>query len=97
MKAGIIRFIGDAEARISEDKLRILRGVRFALRFGFDLEESTYAAIKRNAKNITLVSQERIRDEIIKMVKIGKPRKMFELLFDTGLIHYVLPDIEKLK
>ena len=97
LKAGIIRFIGDAEARISEDKLRILRGVRFALRFGFDLEESTYAAIKRNAKNILLVSKERIRDEIIKMVKLDKPEKMFELLFDTGLIHYVLPEIEKLK
>lgn len=95
--AGIVRFIGDAEARISEDKLRLLRGVRFALRFGFELEKASYEAIKRNAEQVTLVSKERIRDELIKMVKIGKPRRMFELLFDTGLIRYVLPDIEKLK
>jgi poly(A) polymerase len=94
---GIVRFIGDAEARISEDKLRLLRGVRFALRFGFELEKASYEAIKRNAEQVTLVSKERIRDELIKMVKIGKPRKMLELLFDTGLIRYVLPDIEKLR
>ena len=97
IKAGIVRFIGDAEARIAEDKLRLLRGVRFALRFDFDLEQASYEAIKKNAEQVSLVSKERIMAELVKMMKLEKPRRMFELLFDTGLIHYVLPDIEALQ
>ena len=97
LHAGIVRAIGDPRLRFSEDKLRILRAVRFAARFGFQIELETMAAARNLAPQIVQVSYERIRDEITKLLTEGAARRGFELLDQTGLLAVVLPDIARLK
>jgi poly(A) polymerase len=97
LEAGIVRAIGHAEERFLEDHLRMLRGVRFAARFGFELAEGTKAAIQRLAKKTEAVSRERVRDELTKMLTEGQARKAFELLDATGLLAEVLPEVAKMK
>ncbi|MGB6877215.1 MAG: CCA tRNA nucleotidyltransferase [Candidatus Acidiferrales bacterium] len=97
IEARIIRAIGDAELRFEEDKLRMLRAVRFAARFGYSIEPRTFAAIQKLASQIEQVSQERIRDELTKMLTEGAGRRAFELLDETGLLREVLPEITRMK
>ena len=97
LSAGIVRAIGHAEARFEEDRLRMLRAVRFAARFGFELEPATLRAIRALAPRVDSVSWERIRDEITKMLTEGRARRAFELLDETGLLKEVLPEIENKK
>ena len=80
-----------------EDHLRMLRGVRFAARFGFELEEGTAAAIRRLAGKTVAVSRERVRDELTKMLTEGRARRAFELLEETGLLAEVLPEVARMK
>jgi len=68
LKARVIRAIGDPDRRFTEDKLRMLRAVRFAARFGFEIENDTFRAIRRHVKEIGQVSAERLRDELSKML-----------------------------
>jgi poly(A) polymerase len=97
LKAGIIRAIGEPERRFKEDKLRMMRAVRFAARFGFDIEPSTFRAIQRHVKEIHQVSPERLREELTKMLTEGAARRAFELLDDTWLLGQVLPEIAAMK
>ncbi|HMF90585.1 MAG TPA: CCA tRNA nucleotidyltransferase [Candidatus Angelobacter sp.] len=97
LKRGIIRAIGDPRLRFAEDKLRLLRAVRFAARFGYAIEEKTFAAIRELAPQIHQVSRERIRDEILKMLTEGRARQAFELLDQTGLLEQVLPEVKKMQ
>jgi poly(A) polymerase len=97
LQAGIIRAIGEPELRFAEDKLRMLRAVRFAARFGYAIEPKTFAAIQKLAPQIHQVSRERVRDELTKMLTEGKAREAFLLLDQTGLLHEVLPEVEKMK
>jgi poly(A) polymerase len=97
LKLGIIRTIGDPHQRFAEDKLRLLRAVRFAARFGYSLEDRTFAAICELAVQIHQVSRERIRDEILKMLTEGRARRAFELLDQTRLLEHVLPEIKKMQ
>ncbi|MFP5209330.1 MAG: CCA tRNA nucleotidyltransferase [Acidobacteriota bacterium] len=97
LDAGIVRAIGRAEARFEEDHLRMLRGVRFAARFGFELEAGTRVAIRRLAGRIHAVSRERVRDELTKMLTEGRARRAFELLDETGLLAEVLPEVARMK
>lgn len=97
LKAGVIRTIGDARRRFSEDKLRMLRAVRFAARFGYEIEEETLAAIRGLATQMRVVSHERVRDELTKMLTEGRARRAFELLDSSGLLKEVLPEIAKMK
>jgi poly(A) polymerase len=97
LEAGIIRTIGDPERRFAEDKLRMLRAVRFAARFGYAIEPETFRAIQELASQIHQVSRERIRDELSKMLTEGRARRAFLLLDETGLLHEVLPEIETMK
>src|SRR5215831_11610072 len=97
LKRGIIRAIGDPRLRFAEDKLRLLRAVRFAARFGYAIEEKTFAAIRELAPQIHQVSRERIRDEILKMLTEGRARQAFELLDQTNLLEQVLPEIKKMQ
>jgi poly(A) polymerase len=97
LKAGIIRAIGDPEVRFAEDKLRMLRAVRFAARFGYAIDPATLAAIQKLAPQIHQVSRERVRDELTKMLIEGRAREAFLLLDRTGLLHEVLPEIERMK
>jgi len=97
LDAGVVRAIGRAEERFEEDRLRMLRGVRFAARFGFELEAGTAAAIRRLAAKTTAVSRERVRDELTKMLTEGRARRAFELLDETGLLVEVLPEVARMK
>jgi poly(A) polymerase len=97
LERGVIRAIGEPHQRFSEDKLRLLRAVRFAARFSYTIEDQTFAAIRELAPQIHQVSQERIRDEILKMLTEGRARRAFELLDQTGLLEQVLPEIKKMQ
>jgi poly(A) polymerase len=97
LEAGIIRTIGDPEKRFAEDKLRMLRAVRFAARFEFAIEAETLAAIQRQAQEIQVVSRERVRDELTKMLTEGHVRRAFLLLDESGLLREVLPEISAMK
>ena len=97
LDAGIIRTIGDPERRFAEDKLRMLRAVRFAARFNYAIEPATFQAVRKLASQINQVSRERVRDELTKMLIEGHARQAFLLLDETGLLHEVLPEIEAMK
>jgi poly(A) polymerase len=97
LRAGIIRAIGDPDARFREDKLRMMRAVRFAARFGYSIESATFGAIQKHAAQINEVSAERIRDELTKLLTEGAARRAFELLEQTGLLEQVLPEIARMK
>ncbi|MBZ5522010.1 MAG: CCA tRNA nucleotidyltransferase [Acidobacteriia bacterium] len=93
----ILRTIGDARQRFTEDKLRMLRAVRFAARFGYAIDAQTFQAIRDLKAEIHRVSHERIRDEILKMLTEGRARRAFELLDETGLLAEVLPEIKRMQ
>jgi poly(A) polymerase len=93
LRAGIIRAIGDPARRFQEDKLRMLRAVRFAARFGFAIEPGTLKAIRELACEINQVSQERVRDELTRMLTEGAARRAFELLAETNLLPQILPEV----
>jgi poly(A) polymerase len=97
LEAGVVRAIGRPEQRFAEDHLRMLRGVRFAARFGFALETETKLAIRALAAKIASVSRERVRDELTKMLTEGHARRAFELLDETGLLAEVLPEVARMK
>jgi len=97
LKRGVVRTIGEAHQRFAEDKLRMLRAVRFAARFGYTIDEKTFAAIRELAPQIHQVSRERVRDEILKMLTEGHARRAFELLDQTKLLEQVLPEIKKMQ
>ena len=92
-----IRAIGDPRRRFAEDKLRMLRAVRFAARFGYTIEPATFRAIRELAAQIHQVSHERVREELTKMLVEGHARQAFLLLDQSGLLHEVLPEIEAMK
>lgn len=93
----LIRAIGDPEARFEEDRLRMVRAVRFAARLGFQIEEQTFEAIVRQAPAITQMSWERIGDEITRILAEGGARRGFELLDATALLGILLPEINAMK
>lgn len=93
LEAGVIRTIGDPEHRFGEDKLRMLRAVRFAARFEYTTEPATFAAIKQLADQIGVVSRERVRDELTRILTEGHARKAFLMLDESGLLAHVLPEI----
>jgi poly(A) polymerase len=92
----VVRAIGEPELRFGEDKLRMLRAVRFAARFGYTIEPRTFAAVQELAPQIDQVSRERVRDELTKMLTEGHARAAFELLDQTGLLVRVLPEIDRM-
>src|SRR5579859_2712345 len=97
LQAGIIRTIGDAEQRFGEDKLRMLRAVRFAARFEYTIDLATFAAMRKLAEQIQVVSRERVRDELTRMLTEGHARRAFLLLDESGLLKPVLPEISAMK
>jgi poly(A) polymerase len=97
LEACVIRTIGDPGLRLTEDKLRMFRAVRFAARFGYHIEPSTFAAIQEMSAQIHQVSHERVRDELTKMLTEGRARQAFLLLDESGLLREVLPEISAMK
>lgn len=92
-----IRAIGDANERFREDHLRLLRGVRFAARLGFQIELRTFEALRAQSAAITKVSAERVREELTRILTEGGARYGFELLDATGLLEAALPEIAAMK
>jgi poly(A) polymerase len=97
LRAGIIRAIGRPEERFREDKLRMLRAVRFAARFGYAIEPETLRAIQLLAAEIRQVSAERLRDELTKLLTEGAARRGFELLAETRSLPQLLPEIARMQ
>jgi len=97
LKKGLLRAIGAPQERFSEDKLRILRAVRFATTFGFTIEEETWNAVLKHAPEIHAVSAERIREELVKILLSPNRVRGFDLLDESGLLREILPEIVPLK
>ncbi len=97
LKRKLVRAIGDPAKRFSEDKLRMLRAVRFAATLGFELDPATFKAVQSAAGQITEVSPERIRDELVKLFTGPHPGRGLELLDESGLLKVILPEVEKMK
>ncbi len=93
LEGRVIRAIGDPLQRFQEDKLRLLRGVRFAARLGFVIEEATYQAIKREVATISVVSVERILAELRQMIEHVARVRGLELLRSTGLFSHLYPEL----
>ena len=93
----IIRTPCDPDITFSDDPLRMMRGVRFATQLGFDIEDETFEAIRRNAERIRIVSKERIATELNKIICSPRPSIGFELLDLTGLLPLIFPEMAKLK
>ncbi len=93
IRAGLIRCIGDPRERFSEDKLRLMRAVRFAVQFDYKIEPTTYQALLGLADQITIVSAERIRDELSKMLIGPRPAQGLRMLHQTGLLKVILPEV----
>jgi len=97
LRAGIVRAIGDAAVRFREDRLRILRAARIAGRFGFEIEEKTRAAIREAAPNLPVVSGERLRDELTRILVPSTRGRTLALLDELGLLGVALPEVAALR
>lgn len=93
IKNKIIKAVGDPEERFNEDALRMMRAVRFAATLGFKIESKTHAAITKLAQHLEHISAERIHDELIKLINGDHAAAGVELLRETGLLQYILPEL----
>lgn len=97
LAAGVLRTPGTPEASFSDDPLRMLRAARFAAQLDFEVAPDVVAAMKAMAERIEIVSAERVREELNKLILSGHPRKGLALLVDTGLAERVLPELPALR
>lgn len=95
LKNKLIRAVGNANERFDEDALRMMRAIRFASELNFKIEKKTSEAIKKNVKNLQYIAKERLKDELQKIILSDKPSEGIDLLHETGLLNYVLPELEK--
>jgi putative nucleotidyltransferase with HDIG domain len=93
----LVRAIGEPSRRFAEDRLRMLRALRFAAVLGFEIEAGTWSAIQADSQEIAIISPERIRDELLKMLVNPNRLRGFDLLDQSGLLAVILPEIEALK
>ena len=96
IKKGVVRTPLDPDVIFSEDPLRMLRAIRFTVKYGWDLPFFMIKSIKRNARKINNISNERIRDELDKMLVTKRPKQAMRLLKITGLLQHVMPEVEAL-
>jgi len=89
----VIKTPSDPNIIFNEDPLRILRTIRFACKLGWDIEKNTWLGMVKNAHRIDIISQERITDEISKILKTEKPSIGFRKMYACGLLNRILPDI----
>jgi tRNA nucleotidyltransferase/poly(A) polymerase len=97
LKARLVRAIGDPAQRFTEDRLRLLRAVRFAAVLDFEIEAATWEAIVRAAGTIGEISAERIRDELVRIFLSAHRTRGWDLLDASGLMKQILPELEALK
>jgi len=90
-----IRAVGDASARFNEDALRMMRAVRFATSLDFTIEDATLKAVISHASSLRDISQERIRDELVKIINSSRAFEGIQLLEDVGLLQYIIPEIRE--
>ncbi len=95
LKNKIIKAVGEAKERFNEDALRMIRAVRLAIELNFQIKPKTLKAIQENAGWLQAIAKERIRDELIKIIMSEQPDKGIELLKETGLLKYIIPELEK--
>ena len=96
LKRGIIRSVGDAAERMREDRLRALRAIRFAARFEFRIESSTWQALRESAPHLTRLSAERVKQELEKtMEQVARPSEALSLWKDSGAFGVLIPELEK--
>lgn len=95
LKAKIIRCVGKADERFQEDALRMIRAIRFSTLLYFTIEKTTFDAIVKNAHLIQNVANERIKDELNKILLSEKPSYGIRVFAETGLLKYILPDLEE--
>ncbi len=95
LKKKIIRAVGKAEERFDEDALRMMRAIRFASTLNFSVEEKTLEAIKKNAKNLKFISEERIKDELVKIILSDRPSEGIDMLHQADLLNYIIPELER--
>ncbi len=93
----IIRTPMDPDITFSDDPLRMMRGIRFAVQLNFTIEEKTFSSITANAERISIVSQERIIDELNKIIMCDNPSRGFILLEKSGLLKIIFPELDNLK
>lgn len=96
LKAGVLNPTGNPDVIFGEDPLRILRGIRFAIKYNFKLPFSVIKSIKKHANSLNDISKERINDEISKILVLNKPSKAFELFRITGILKVIMPELDKL-
>ncbi len=94
IRQGVIRCVGNAEERFTEDALRMLRAIRFSAQLGYTIEEETKAAITKLAGNLSRISAERIREELIKLLVSPHPDYL-RVAYETGVTAVVLPEFDK--
>jgi tRNA nucleotidyltransferase/poly(A) polymerase len=94
LEKGIIRTPLDPEKTFDDDPLRLLRAIRFAAQLGFEIEKKVLAAISRRKERLSIVSQERITDEFMKILGSPKPSVGFKLMYETGVMRIVFPEID---
>ena len=94
IQARLIRAIGDPRARFEEDKLRVLRAVRFGAKLGYTIERETWDAVRAMASKIHQVSSERIREELLRILTEGQAARGFRMLDESGLRREILPELE---
>lgn len=95
MKKKVIRAVGKAEDRFNEDALRMMRAIRFAVQLEFKIDGNTLSAIKKNAKNLKYISQERIKDEFAKIILSPKPAEGIKLLYESGLLFQFIAEMKE--
>ncbi|MFH2022212.1 MAG: CCA tRNA nucleotidyltransferase [Patescibacteria group bacterium] len=93
LEAMTIKTVGDANQRFAEDALRMLRAIRLAVQLDFQIDDLTLTAIQVNAKLLQQISWERIRDELLKMLSSPQPKRAIELLDETNLLKFILPEL----
>jgi tRNA nucleotidyltransferase (CCA-adding enzyme) len=96
LAAGLVRAVGDAAARFREDRLRVLRALRFACAFGFQIEPITWDALKAAAPDVDALSRERVRDEWLKMMEAARPSAGVVLWQRAGVLQRVWPELAAL-
>ena len=97
LKNKIIRTPLNPDITYSDDPLRMMRAVRFATQLNFEIEEKSYQSIKGNAERLSIISQERITEELNKIISSNTPSKGFKILFSTQLLHQFFPQMVKLQ
>lgn len=97
LRDGLIRTPLDPDVTFSDDPLRMMRAIRFATQLGFTIVEDTFNAICRNAGRISIISRERVADELMKIMRSRRPSRGWELLLKTGLLKLIFPELAALR